>query len=110
MLSVNPTHTGIEIWTRYDGGREGSYRVNDPSFSAREGHQLTAILCGVHPVAIINRNTNIKIQLLNGYDLLGSGPEIKSRSLASHRVQIAGMTPHFPKEFSMFWRNPTKTV
>ena len=31
-------------------------------------------------------------------------------SLASHRVQIAGMTPHFPKEFSMFWRNPTKTV
>jgi len=31
-------------------------------------------------------------------------------SLASHRVQNAGMTPHFPKEFSMFWRNPTKTV
>ena len=81
VLSVEPTNTGIAIWVKYEGGREGSYRVNDPSFSAREGHQLTAIMCGIHPIAIINRNTNIKIQLLNGYDLLGTGPEVKSRSL-----------------------------
>jgi len=42
--------------------------------------------------------------------LLVAKKKINIKPLASHRVQIAGMTPHFPKEFSMFWRNPTKTV
>jgi len=81
VLSVSPTNTGIEIWAQYEGGREASFRVNDPQFSARQGHQLTAIMYGVHPVAILNRTTNVKIQLLNGYDLLGTGPEVRSKSV-----------------------------
>jgi len=78
--SVNPTNTGMEIWVQHEDGREAAYRVNDPKFAAREGQQMTAILYGVHPVAVLNNSTNIKIQLLNGWDLLGTGPEVKSRS------------------------------
>jgi hypothetical protein len=61
------------------------------------------------PSEAIQANQNT----VNLYVFVGNDPIIDIDgfgSLASHRVQIAGMTPHFPKEFSMFWRNPTKTV
>jgi hypothetical protein len=81
VVSVQPTSSGTEIWAQQDDGREASYQVNDDSFRAREGHKLTTILYGRHPVAIRNDTTMTKIQLLNGWDLLGSGPQVKSRSV-----------------------------
>ena len=80
VISTNPTNTGTEIWARDENGRETSYLVNDDSFRARAGHEITAVLYGRHPVALRNDSTMTKIQLLNGCDLLGSGPQVQSRS------------------------------
>jgi hypothetical protein len=80
VISTSLSNTGTEIWARDDDGRETSYLVHDPSFRAREGHGLTAINYGIHPVALRNDTTMTKIQLLNGCDLLGSGPQVQSRS------------------------------
>jgi len=44
------------------------------------GQQITALLYGRHAEAVRNDNTYAKIQLLNGLDLLGTGPEVQSRS------------------------------
>lgn len=79
VVAVNPTHTGTEIWARYEDGREVAYPVNDHSFRARAGQELTAILYGIHPVALRNEASMTKIQLLNGDDLVGSSPVVPSR-------------------------------
>jgi len=79
VISTNPTNVGTEIWTCDESGRETSYLVNDHSFRARAGHELTAMLCGNHPVALRNDTTMTKIQLLTGEDLVGSSPVVPSR-------------------------------
>ena len=79
VVSVQPTNSGSEIWVQYDDGRETSYQVNDDSFRAREGHKLTAVLYGRHPVALRNETTMTKSQLLNGQDLLGTGPLVEPK-------------------------------
>lgn len=79
VISTTPTHAGTEIWARHDDGREASYQVNDRSFRAREGQTLTAILFGIHPVALRNDSAMTKIQLLTGEDLVGSSPVVQSR-------------------------------
>jgi len=81
VISTNLTNTGTEIWARDDDGRETSYLVNDPTFRAREGHSLTAMNFGIHPVCLRNDTTMTKIQLLTGEDLLGSGPQPETRPI-----------------------------
>ena len=79
VISTQPTNTGTEIWARCEDGREVSYPVNDHSFRARAGHELTAMLYGNHPVALRNDTTMTKIQLLTGEDLVGSAPQPEPR-------------------------------
>lgn len=79
VISTSSTNTGTEIWARDEAGRETSYLVNDHSFRARAGQELTAILFGIHPVALRNDTTMTKIQLLAGDDLVGSSPVVPSR-------------------------------
>ena len=80
VLSVVETNAATEIWVRQDSGIESSYLVTDYSFRVREGHRLTAIHYGRHAVALRNDTCMMKIQLLTGEDLLGSGPEVQPRS------------------------------
>ena len=49
VIATNPTNVGTEIWTRDESGRETSYLVNDDSFRARAGHEITAVLYDRHP-------------------------------------------------------------
>jgi hypothetical protein len=79
VISTIPTNAGTEIWARREDGREASYLVNDDSFRARAGHEITAVLYGRHPVALRNDTTMTKIQLLAGEDLVGSSPVVPSR-------------------------------
>jgi hypothetical protein len=78
--SVMATDTGTEIWVQLQTGVESVYVVQHESFRVRQGQQITALLYGRHAVAVRNDNTYTKIQLLNGVDLLGTGPEVQSRS------------------------------
>ncbi len=82
VTTVKPTAEGAEIWVAHEDGREAAYVVNEPAFRVREGQQLTAIHCGIHPVAIRNDNTRMKLPLLTGEELIGSAPEVPSRSTA----------------------------
>ena len=79
VTATNSTNVGTEIWTCDESGRETSYLVNDHSFRARAGHEITAVLYGRHPVALRNDTTMTKIQLLTGEDLVGSSPVVPSR-------------------------------
>lgn len=79
VISVNPTNAGTEIWARDESGRETSYCVNDHSFRARAGQNLTAIHYGIHPVILRNDTTMTKIQLVTGEELVGSSPTVESR-------------------------------
>jgi hypothetical protein len=82
VVSVIGTNAGTEIWVRHDNDVESSYLVTDDSFRAREGHRLTAIHFGRYAIALRNDTCMMKIQLLSGQDLLGSGPIVESRSAA----------------------------
>lgn len=77
---VKPITDGLEVWVQLRDGREDAYTIKDKSFRVREGHFLTAILHGQHPVAIRNDSTRMKIQLLTGEDVEGSAPSVRSRS------------------------------
>ena len=79
VVSITSTQYGSEIWVCNDDGREASYIVNDHSFRAREGQKMTAVIYGGHAVALRNDTAMKKIQLLTGEDLLGSGPQVKSK-------------------------------
>jgi len=80
VVATNPKNSGAEIWVRYEDGREAAYQVADSSFRCREGHQLTAVLYGQHPILLRNDSTRMKIQLHSGEDILGSGPQVEPRS------------------------------
>lgn len=82
VVSVVGTNAGTEIWVRLENGVESSYLLTDDSFRVREGHQLTALHYGRHPIALRNDTSMTKIQLLTGEDLLGSGPMVEPRSAA----------------------------
>jgi hypothetical protein len=88
VTDVKPTATGAEIWVEHEDGRETAYVVNEPAFRVREGQQLTAIHCGIHPVALRNDNTRMKLPLLTGEDLIGNAPEVLSRSTAFQQFSI----------------------
>lgn len=79
VLSVDPNAEGFEVWVKHDDGCEAVYTVNNRAFRAREGHNITAVLFGAHPVAIRNDSTQMKAQLLTGEDIEGSAPLVQSR-------------------------------
>ena len=81
VISSEIKNDATEIWVRYDDGREACYTAPEPRFQAREGQTMTAILYGGQAVAIRNDATGMKIPILMGEDLLGSGPEVVSRPL-----------------------------
>lgn len=83
VAATSPHNSGTEIWVRYDDGREASYQVPDPSFRCREGHQLTAVLYGPHPILLRNDSTGMKIQLHAGEDILGGCPHTEPFSVSS---------------------------
>ena len=80
VISSEIKNDATEIWVRYEDGREACYTVPETRFQAREGQTMTAILYGGHAVALRNDSTRMKIPILMGEDLLGSGPQVASHS------------------------------
>ena len=89
IISTQPTKNGTHVWVRYDDDREACYEVAHSQFHLREGQQLTAILWGTHPVILRNDTTRMKLQLLTGEDILGTGPTVQPISAGTGLTWLA---------------------